>query len=50
MAEKCSECGEKIRETFLGKLNGTIIKEKKGDKNEKKYFCSECQRKAKKSL
>ena len=45
MSEKCESCGEKIEETFLGKLKGTVVKVKKGEKNEKKYLCSGCQKK-----
>jgi len=50
MAEKCSICGKKIEETFLGKLEGTIIKIKEGDKNKLHYVCPECQKKHKDKL
>jgi DNA-directed RNA polymerase subunit RPC12/RpoP len=45
--EKCSICGNKIEETFLGKMSGTVVKIKKGDKNEVFYVCNECQKKFK---
>lgn len=44
MADKCALCGEKIKETFLGKINGTIVKIKKDNKNELKYVCDKCQK------
>lgn len=49
MAEKCKICGEKIKETFLGKLEGTIVKvkNKKKNKNELVYVCSQCQKQGK---
>lgn len=34
---KCSDCGKKLEETFLGKVKGTFIS--------KKPICSECQKK-----
>ena len=37
---KCSICGEKIQEIFLGKINGTYIK--KGKKLE--AACNNCQK------
>ncbi|HIH15583.1 MAG: hypothetical protein QT08_C0015G0028 [archaeon GW2011_AR17] len=37
MTEKCTLCKEKIEETFLGKIRGTVIK--------KKMVCSSCQKK-----
>ncbi|HRZ85567.1 MAG TPA: hypothetical protein P5277_02190 [Candidatus Paceibacterota bacterium] len=45
MTNKCDLCGEKIEETFLGKLNGSIVKIKKENKNEKCYVCDSCQKK-----
>ena len=42
--EKCNICGEKVGETFLNKINGTIIKIKKDGKNEKKFICNACQK------
>jgi len=50
MAEKCAICGKKIEETFLGKSDGTIVKIKKGDKNEIHHICRECQKKFKGKL
>ncbi len=47
MAEKCEVCSEKIEETFLGKLKGTVVKVKAGKKNELHYLCSECQKQGK---
>ena len=41
---KCKICGKKIIETFLGKLLGTYIKDKKG---KKQVICFECQKKFK---
>ncbi len=35
---KCSKCGKKIDETFLGKIIGTYVK--------KKPICRDCQLKA----
>ncbi len=45
MAEKCILCNEKIEETFMGKLKGTLVKIKKGEKNQSYYVCSSCQKK-----
>ena len=42
--EKCALCGKNIEETFLGKLEGTIAKVKKGDRNEIFYVCPGCQK------
>lgn len=39
---KCEICGNKIRELFLEKIDGTIIKDEKGKKH---FICSECQKK-----
>lgn len=39
---KCEICKKQIPETFLSKLVGTIIKDKKGKKHS---VCSECQKK-----
>lgn len=44
---KCDICGKSIGETFLGKLNGTIIKIREGNKNKVYHACSECQKKFK---
>ena len=42
---KCSICGNKIGELFLGKLKGTIIK--KPNKSKQYPVCFECQKKCK---
>ncbi len=34
---KCSKCGNKIEETFLGKMKGTFL--------DKQPVCQECQKK-----
>jgi len=39
---KCNICGKKVETTFLNKLIGTTMKDKKG---KKKAVCSECQKK-----
>jgi len=39
---KCSICNKKVQTTFLNKLLGTYIKDKKG---KKKAVCFECQKK-----
>lgn len=44
MTEKCAVCGDKIEETFLGKINGTIIKLKKNTRTGKAYVCAACQK------
>jgi len=41
---KCDICGSKINETFLKKIIGTYIKDKKG---KKQVICFECQKKFK---
>jgi hypothetical protein len=41
---KCSLCGNRIEVTFLNKIVGTTIKDKKGKKHQ---VCFECQKKAK---
>lgn len=50
MSEKCFFCDKKIEETFMGKLNGTIVKIKRGEGNENYYVCNECQKKFKGKL
>ena len=50
MAEKCALCKEKIKTTFLDKVDGTIIKIKKDKKTEKVYVCSSCQKEQKDKL
>jgi hypothetical protein len=39
---KCEKCKKNIDTTFLNKLVGTVMKDKKGKKH---YFCNECQKK-----
>lgn len=41
---KCEICKKAMEETFLKKLIGTVVKDKKGKKH---YVCSECQKKLK---
>lgn len=41
---KCNECNKELKETFLGKLDGTIIRKKVGEKVEFEYLCSGCQK------
>jgi len=41
---KCDVCKKQIPETFLKKLVGTVVKDKKGKKH---YVCFECQKKLK---
>lgn len=38
---KCAICKEKIEETFLKKLLGTVVKDAKGKKH---WVCSACQK------
>jgi len=42
---KCNICNNKIKELFLGKLKGTVIKKQGSSK--KFHLCFECQRKFK---
>lgn len=42
---QCETCGKEIEETFLGKLNGTLVKEIKNNKTIYHYFCPVCQKK-----
>ena len=44
MKNTCKLCNEEIKTTFLDKINGTIIKFSDGDKSEKIYVCSACQK------
>ena len=39
---KCEICTNKIEETFMGKILGTMVKDEKGKKH---YICFECQKK-----
>jgi len=41
---KCEICKKKIAQTFLGKIQGTLIKDKSGKKH---AICFECQKKFK---
>ncbi|MEM4268224.1 MAG: hypothetical protein QXK37_05340 [Candidatus Woesearchaeota archaeon] len=41
---KCEICSVKINETFLKKIIGTVVKDKKGKKH---YICSQCQKRLK---
>ena len=50
MSEKCYLCGEKVEESSLGKLNGTIVKVKRNTKTGKEYICRDCQIKHKDKL
>lgn len=38
---KCGVCSKKVEESFLGKVIGTYIKDKKG---KKRLVCFECQK------
>ncbi|MFH0869683.1 MAG: hypothetical protein V1866_01340 [archaeon] len=38
---KCDICGRKIETTFLNKVIGTVMRDRKG---KKKTVCSECQK------
>ena len=42
---KCTICGNKIKELFLGKLKGTIVK--KASSSKQYNVCFECQKKFK---
>lgn len=50
MAEKCALCMNDIKETFLGKLKGTKVFIKEGEKNREVLVCNECQKKHKDKL
>ena len=41
---KCEICGDKVGETFLGKIVGTYVKDEKG---KKRLICFDCQKKFK---
>jgi DNA-directed RNA polymerase subunit RPC12/RpoP len=43
MEKKCAVCDKKIEEEG-GKLQGTMIKVKEGNKNNLIYVCSECEK------
>ncbi len=38
---KCNICNKNIEETFLKKMVGTVVKDKKGKKH---YLCDSCQK------
>lgn len=42
---KCAVCGKEVEETFLGKIEGTLVKVKKNNRNEFVAVCKECQKK-----
>jgi len=42
---KCGICSSEIGETFLGKLDGTLVKINENGKNRIVYICPECQKK-----
>ena len=42
--QKCVLCGEEIGTTFLGKLDGTVVKAGEGEGSKKYYVCSGCQK------
>ena len=44
---KCDICKKRIEETFLKKIVGTVIKDKKGKKH---CICSECQKLGKEEI
>jgi len=48
--QKCEICNEEIKETFLGKISGTIIKTGEGETSKKHYICSSCQKENKDKL
>jgi len=50
MANNCAICKKKVEETFLGKLKGTIVKIKDGEKNKLVYVCDSCQKEHKGDL
>ena len=39
----CDLCGTEIKESFLGKIKGTIVKVNKNDKNTLYKICNACQ-------
>ena len=41
---KCDICGNKVAETFLKKIVGSVVKDEKGKKH---FVCSNCQAKFK---
>ena len=47
---KCAICKKEIEETFLDKMKGTVVKIKKGEKNEEYHVCDGCQKEYKDKL
>jgi len=47
---KCAICGKEIEEIFLGKIKGTIVKIRKGEKNVEYPVCDNCQKEYKDKL
>jgi uncharacterized protein with PIN domain len=45
MGKNCAVCGEVIEETFLNKINGTVVKLDNKGVNDFFYACSSCQKK-----
>lgn len=41
---KCGICSSETGETFLGKLDGTLVKLNENGKNRTVYICPECQK------
>jgi len=41
---KCYICSQEIEEAFLGKIKGTVVRMKKGDKVVEHYVCDKCQK------
>ena len=41
---KCDICNEEIEEIFLGKIKGTLVKLKKGEKIKEYFVCNKCQK------
>ncbi|MFH1248594.1 MAG: hypothetical protein V1660_00385 [archaeon] len=42
---KCELCNCEIEETFLGKIKGSVVLTKEGEKNKLHHVCSKCQKK-----
>jgi len=47
---KCAICGKEIEEAFLEKIKGTVVKIKKGEKNEIYHVCDKCQKEHREKL
>lgn len=50
MKKKCELCSEEIKETFLGKVGGTIVKLGLGENVKKVFVCPSCQKEHKENL